>query len=68
LLMSLETPWGQSHYAARQLAIYGRIVEPAEVVEALDAVTLGQVRAAGAAMLAGPPARATIGFPAVRAA
>jgi predicted Zn-dependent peptidase len=68
LLMSLETPWGQSHYAARQLAIYGRLVEPAEVVAALDAVTLDQVRAAGAAMLAGPPARATIGFPAVRAA
>lgn len=68
LLMSLETPWGQSHYAARQLAVYGRLVEPAEVVEALDAVTLDQVRTAGAAMLAGAPARATIGFPAVRAA
>ncbi|HEX8655671.1 MAG TPA: hypothetical protein VF693_10665 [Allosphingosinicella sp.] len=43
-------------------------MEPAEVVAALDAVTLDQVRAAGAAMLAGAPARATIGFPAVRAA
>ena len=34
----------------------------------LEAVTLDQVRAAGAAMLAGPRARATIGLPAVRAA
>lgn len=68
LLMSLESPWGQAHYVARQLAVYGRLVEPAEVIEALRAVTLDQVRAAGAAMLAGPRARATIGFPAVRAA
>jgi predicted Zn-dependent peptidase len=68
LLMSLETPWGQAHYVARQLAVYGRLVEPAELVEELDAVTLGEVRAAGAAMLAGPRARATIGVPAARAA
>jgi predicted Zn-dependent peptidase len=68
LLMSLETSWGQAHYVARQLAVHGRLVEPSEVVEALGAVTLDQVRAAGAKMLAGPRARATIGFPAVRAA
>ena len=66
--MSLESPWGQAHYVARQLAVYGRLVEPAEVVEELQRVTLDQVRAAGATMLAGPRARATIGFPAVRAA
>ena len=68
LLMSLETPWGQAHYVARQLAVYGRLVEPAEVVEELAAVTLDDVRAAGARMLAGPQARATIGVPAARAA
>ncbi|HEX5182801.1 MAG TPA: pitrilysin family protein [Allosphingosinicella sp.] len=68
LLMSLESPWGQAHYVARQLAVYGRLVAPAEVIEAVRAVTLEQVRTAGAAMLAGPRARATIGFPAVRAA
>jgi hypothetical protein len=44
------------------------LVEPAEVVAELEAVTLEQVRAAGAKMLAGPRTRATIGFPAVRAA
>jgi predicted Zn-dependent peptidase len=68
LLMSMESPWGQAHYVARQLAVWGRLVEPSEVVAALDAVTLEDVRTAGAKMLAGPRARATIGFPAVRAA
>jgi predicted Zn-dependent peptidase len=68
LLMSVESPWGQAHYLARQLSLFGRLVDPAEVLAELNAVTLNQVRAAGAAMLAGPRARATIGFPAVRAA
>ena len=68
LLMSLESSWGQAAYVARQLAIRGRLVEPAEVVAEIDAVTLDQVRAAGARMLAGPRASATIGMPAVRAA
>jgi predicted Zn-dependent peptidase len=68
LMMSLESPWGQCHYLARQLSVYGRLVEPAEVIAELEAVTIDQVRAAGEKMLAGPRARATIGFPAVRAA
>ena len=68
LLMSMESPWGQAHYVARQLSVYGRLVEPAEVVAELEKVTLEDVRAAGAKVLAGPRARATIGFPAVRAA
>ena len=68
LLMSLETPWGQAGYVARQLSVYGRLVEPAEVIEQLESVTLDAVRGAGAAMVAGPSARATVGIPAVRAA
>ncbi|MDB5720988.1 MAG: insulinase family protein [Alphaproteobacteria bacterium] len=68
LLMSVESPWGQTHYLARQLAVYGRLVEPAEVIAELQAVTLDQVAAAGEKMLSGARARATIGFPAVRAA
>jgi len=68
LLMSMESPWGQAHYVARQLAVHGRLVEPGEVIAELAAVTVDQVRAAGAKMLAGPRARATIGFPSVRAA
>jgi predicted Zn-dependent peptidase len=68
LLMSMESPWGQAHYVARQLSVHGRLVHPAEIVAELAAVTLDQAREAGATMLAGPRARATIGFPAVRAA
>jgi predicted Zn-dependent peptidase len=68
LLMSLETPWGQAHYVARQLAVHGRLVEPSDVVARFAEVTLDEVRAAGARMIAGPRARATIGVPAVRAA
>ncbi|HEY0112467.1 MAG TPA: pitrilysin family protein [Allosphingosinicella sp.] len=68
LLMSIESPWGQVHYLARQLALHGRLVEPAELVTELEAVTLEQVREAGRKMVSASPARATIGFPAVRAA
>ena len=68
LLMSLESSWGQAGYVARQLAVHGRLVEPEEVVRAFDAVTLEQIRAAGAKILVGPRASATIGVPAVRAA
>ena len=68
LLMSIESPWGQAHYVARQVAVYGRLVEPAEVIAQLQAITVEDVRAAGVKMLSGPRARATIGFPAVRAA
>jgi predicted Zn-dependent peptidase len=68
LLMSIESPWGQAHYLARQLSVYGRLVETAELIAELQAVTLKQVAAAGLKMLSGPRARATIGFPAVRAA
>lgn len=68
LLMSLESSWGQANYVARQLATFGRLIEPAEVVGKIDAVTLDAVRTAGAKMLAGPRARATIGVPALKAA
>jgi predicted Zn-dependent peptidase len=68
LLMSLETPWGQANYLARVLATWGRLVDPAEVTARFAAVTLDQVRSAGAKMIAGPVARATIGVRAARAA
>ena len=68
LLMSMEGPWGQAHYLARQLSLHGRLIEPRDVVAELEKVSLDEVRAAGTCILAGPRARATIGFPAVRAA
>jgi hypothetical protein len=64
----MESPWGQAHYVARQLSLHDRLVDPSEVIAELATVTLGQAREAGRQMLDGPRARATIGFPAVRAA
>ena len=68
LLMSLESSWGQASYVARVLAVHGRLVPPAELVAQIDAIALDEVRAAGAAMLAGAQARATIGVSIARAA
>lgn len=61
LLMSLESTEGQAAYVARQLGLYGRLVEPADVVAEIEAVTLEDVRAAGSRILAGPSARASVG-------
>jgi predicted Zn-dependent peptidase len=68
LLMQLESSWGQAASAARQTLFYGQLREPAELSAELEAVTLDEVRAAGAVMLSGPIARASIGMPALRAA
>jgi predicted Zn-dependent peptidase len=68
LLLSLESSWGQASYVARMLGLHNRLVEPADIVRTIDAVTLDQVRAAGAHMLESPRATATIGVPAVKAA
>lgn len=68
LLMSLESCWGQASYVATRLLREGRLVEPAEIVARLDAVTLEEARAAGARMLAGPRALASVGGKLARAA
>ena len=68
MLMALESAWGQASYVARQLSLFGRLVEPAEMVARIEAVTLEEVRMAGAKILAGPRASATIGVSAVKAA
>ncbi len=68
LLMALEAPGGWSEFLARSLLVHGRVVPPAEVVARFDAVTLDEVRAAGAAMLRGPRARADVGAPLLKAA
>ncbi len=61
LLMGIESPQGLADHIARGLLIHGRFVPPAEIVARIDAVTVDAARAAGAAMLATPPARAEIG-------
>jgi predicted Zn-dependent peptidase len=61
MMMSLESCWGQASYVATRLLREGKLVEPSEIVARLDAVTLDEVKAAGAAMLAGPRALASVG-------
>jgi|TARA_R100000501_G_scaffold4652_1_gene9921 predicted Zn-dependent peptidase len=68
LLMALENCEGQAGYVARQVLIHGKTIEPSEVVEQIDRLTLEEVRAVGAAMLSGEPAIATIGAGALKAA
>jgi predicted Zn-dependent peptidase len=66
LLMALESPQGQGDYLGRQLLVHGRFVPAAEVVRRIEKVGVEAARAAGKALLAGPPARAEIGVSAPR--
>jgi predicted Zn-dependent peptidase len=45
LLMGLESPSAQAERIARVLAIWGRVMDPAEVAERIASVTLADVRA-----------------------
>jgi predicted Zn-dependent peptidase len=68
MMMGLESSWGQASFVARELSLYGRLPDAAEQVARIEAVTLDAVHAAGARILAGPRASATIGVSAVKAA
>jgi predicted Zn-dependent peptidase len=61
MMMSLESCWGQASYLATRLLRDGGLVEPAEIIARLDAVTLDEVRDVGARMIAGPRAVASVG-------
>ena len=61
LLMGLESAYGRAEWLGRSLLFHGRVVPPAEMVAALNAVTVETARAAGAAMLATAPALAAVG-------
>nr|WP_210261108.1 pitrilysin family protein [Enterovirga sp. DB1703] len=61
MLAALETPGGRIDRAARQLLAWGRIIPAEETIAHVDAVTVEEVRAAGARTLAGPPTVAAIG-------
>ena len=56
MLMSLESRWGQANYVATAAAPRRPRWSSRRDRRRLDAVTLDQVRAAGARMLAGPRA------------
>ncbi len=61
LLMGLEGCAGQVGWVGQTLLTHGRAVPPEEVEAAIDSVSLEEARAAGAAMLAGPVALASVG-------
>jgi predicted Zn-dependent peptidase len=61
MMMNLESCWGQASYLATRLLRDGRLVEPHEIVERLDRVTLDEVRDVGARMLAGRRALSSVG-------
>ena len=61
MMMNLESCWGQASYLATRLIRDGALIEPAEIIARLDAVTLDEVREVGARMLAGPRALASVG-------
>ncbi|PZO67153.1 MAG: peptidase M16 [Paracoccus denitrificans] len=52
LLMGLESPSAQAERMARSLAIWGRVPDPAEVAERIDAVTAADVRTHAEAIIA----------------
>jgi predicted Zn-dependent peptidase len=61
MMMNLESCWGQASYLASRLLRDRKLVEPHEIVEKLDRVTLDEVRDVGARMLAGPRALSSVG-------
>ena len=61
LLMGLETPQGRADHLARSIEIFGRVVPLDEIVGELRSVDAAAARAAGAALLEGPIAVASVG-------
>jgi predicted Zn-dependent peptidase len=61
LLMGLEAPQGRADHMARSIEVFGRIVGLDEWLSELRAVTLDEARAAGAMLLDGPVAAASVG-------
>lgn len=68
VLMGLEGCAGQADWLGGSLITWGRVVPPAELIATLDSISLDDVRATGAAMLATPPALAIVGPKAERMA
>ncbi len=61
LLASLETPGGRVERTARQILAWDRVIPGEEIAKRVDAVTVDEVRAAGAALLRGGPTLAAVG-------
>ena len=61
LLMGQETAQGRADHIARSVEIFGRIVSLVELIAELRGVDVAAARAAGAALLEGPTAVASVG-------
>ncbi len=61
ILMALETPQGRADSMARSIEIFGHIMTSDEMLAELRTVDVGSARAAGANLLEGPRALASIG-------
>ena len=61
LLTALESSSARAEQIARQHMAFGRVVDLSEILARVDAITVEDVRRAGAAMLATPPTVAAIG-------
>jgi predicted Zn-dependent peptidase len=61
LLMSFETAQGRADHMARSIEVFGRILSLDEMLRQIRAVTVEAARSAGAALLSGPVAVASVG-------
>ncbi len=61
VLSALESPMARAEQIARQMLAFGRVLPHQEIIERIDALTVAEIRAAGAAALRSPPAVAAIG-------
>ena len=61
LLTALESSSARTEQIARQTMVFGRVLTRREMIEKIDALTLAEVRAAGAAMLRAPPTVVLLG-------
>ncbi|WP_374546780.1 M16 family metallopeptidase [Rhodoblastus sp.] len=61
LLTALESSSARAEQIARQTMIFGRVLTRAEMIEKIDALSLAEVRAAGAEMLRAPPTVTLLG-------
>jgi predicted Zn-dependent peptidase len=60
LLMGLESSWARAEQMGRQLLLFDRLMEPAEIVERIEAVTAEGARELAARLLTGGPASVAI--------
>lgn len=61
LLMGLESPQGRADHLARSIEVFGRALPASELIAQLRVVDVASARAAGAALLQGPVAMASVG-------